>query len=72
VSGRRDKGDRDRNDAQRRKLEALKALEANPMARRVRPDEGVPEGTVEVTVGGWIPGSRGKRRQPKRDEGKRE
>jgi hypothetical protein len=55
-------------EAARRKREALAALEANPRARRVRPDERVPDGTVEITIGGWIPGSRGKRGAPGREK----
>jgi hypothetical protein len=54
------KNDGGNAEAARRKREALAALEANPTARRVRPDERAPKGTVEVTIGGWIPGSRGK------------
>jgi hypothetical protein len=53
-------GSRSRAEAKRRKRKALASLKADPRFRRVRPDERVPEGTVEITIGGWIPGSRRK------------
>lgn len=58
-------GDHRSSDAaERRKQEALARLEANPLARRARPQERPPEGAVEITIGAWIPGSRGKRQPP--------
>jgi hypothetical protein len=54
-------------EAERRRRMALAQLEADPRFQRTRPEDRVPKGQVEITLGRWIPGSRGKRRAPGSD-----